>query len=100
MKIAWLQGSFNVLPMYMGVILQITTLTTPRSCAPHVYGGDPEAPSAGPLVGVVLPMYMGVIPYVHDGKRMASSAPHVYGGDPKEIVVALAKKACSPCIWG
>ena len=41
LKIAWLQGSFNVLPMYMGVILKAAELMGKTYGAPHVYGGDP-----------------------------------------------------------
>ena len=41
LKIAWLQGSFNVLPMYMGVIQSYSAGSGKLPCAPHVYGGDP-----------------------------------------------------------
>ena len=41
LKIAWLQGSFNVLPMYMGVIPIESAFDESTIGAPHVYGGDP-----------------------------------------------------------
>ena len=42
MKTAWLQGSFTVLPMYMGVIPVNEFEVVHHVGAPHVYGGDPK----------------------------------------------------------
>ena len=86
LKIAWLQGSFNVLPMYMGCSLESGRQADLQICAPHVYG--------------VLPMYMGVIPKWPYLSIPILSAPHVYGGDPPQVMVELLPTWCSPCIWG
>ena len=68
--------------MYMGVILRINRSMSTMTCAPHVYGGDPQDLRLRPKLAKVLPMYMGVIPYRSLWACWNFSAPHVYGGDP------------------
>ena len=75
-----------VLPMYMGVILEPSSLRALLICAPHVYGGDPDNYAATPGGTGVLPMYMGVILLTNNRPLSTCRAPHVYGGDPFGLV--------------
>ena len=86
--------------MYMGVIPSSLSLVISSWCAPHVYGGDPEALEGHLLKDEVLPMYMGVIPHPAIQSTYQSCAPHVYGGDPSDAFARAWLDGCSPCIWG
>ena len=89
-----------VLPMYMGVILDLVFNRRDCACAPHVYGGDPNPKILKVVHPLVLPMYMGVILPASGFPLVPFRAPHVYGGDPKQSRHSWPRLKCSPCIWG
>ena len=86
--------------MYMGVIPGASGTSSLKSCAPHVYGGDPWNTYKFNVNWPVLPMYMGVIPPTMIIRAFYNCAPHVYGGDPAVRKYSEAGTLCSPCIWG
>ena len=109
-----------VFPMYVGVILKLSTWIIGQLGIPHVCGGDPwsvKLPLSTRLYSpcmwgwsyffptdiqqpVVFPMYVGVILISLLAQLICIGIPHVCGGDPFLDFWRRAVSGYSPCMWG